>query len=136
MIWDEHGDHLGEVPPIPTVMWMSYICHHISEDHEVHGALILNAVLGRALLLPILGFGYPAVQDKHLCRVVDPYLKRMTKIWDSFVEVNRAKEPAEKDRKSMETYEDLWKGYSRRQVQNSFFTVVSKKRTSSIKTKW
>ncbi len=60
------------------------------------------------LLLPILGFGYPAIQDVHFCQVVGPYIRSMAKIWNLFVEVNNTKDPAEKDQKSRESYEALW----------------------------
>ncbi len=87
---------------------MPYLCHNVAEEHEVHGATILNVVLGRTFLLPIFGFGYPAVQDTHFCQVVGPYIGRMANVWNLFVEVNKTKDHAEKDKKSRESYEALW----------------------------
>ncbi len=106
---DEYGEHLGEVLPIPSVMRMPYIEHHVSKEHHLHGATTLNAILGRVLLLPILGFGYSVIQNKHFCEAVNTHIGGMTKIWASFMQAGKAPKAEDRETMSKETYDDLWK---------------------------
>ncbi len=106
---DDHGEHLGEVPPIPSVMQMLYLDHPVSEEHNLHGATTLNVILGGVLLLPILGFGHSVIQNKHFCKAVNSHIGGMTKIWASFVGAGKAPKAEDQERLSKETYNDLWK---------------------------